>query len=76
LPVNNYSIVKEQIAWIGVTAKHQKAPLNILKAQRWFLISGRVTLLDTPQKYPGFKHCSKVLEVPIGSGRLAQHAIL
>jgi hypothetical protein len=44
-PSITIQLSKNKIAWLGITAKHQKAPLNIFRAQRWFLISGRCTLL-------------------------------
>ena len=44
-PSITIQLSKNKIAWLGLTAKHQKATLNIFRAQRWFLISGRCTLL-------------------------------
>jgi len=40
---------KNKIAWLGFTAKRQKATLNIFTVQSWFLVSSRRTPLGTPQ---------------------------
>jgi hypothetical protein len=40
---------KNEIAWVSITAKHQKAPLKTFGPQRWFLTSGWPTLFDNTQ---------------------------
>lgn len=60
-PSITIQLSKNKITWLGITAKHQKAPLNNLRAQRWSLISGRCTLLDTLQSTQRSSIAQKIL---------------